>query len=519
MRQRLAAVFNTPRRLWSRSLSFRVVSTAMAATIGIMAVTGFVLLRQASRGILEAKHQQSVSEASSVLASLQEALRDPDTRTTNVNDRLTLLAGDAASRGIVGDQYEVVIQGPVSDIGSAGVQVDSVPLSIREVVGQASASAIFTTPTLIRYSDGRLSKPGLVVAGTLDAPGSGQFPVYFLFLMNREQQTIEVVQRAAFSAGAVFLPVMALLMHLITRQILRPVREARLTAERIAGGHLDERMSVSGPDDLAGLGRSMNRMGKELSRKIAELEDLSLVQRQFVSDVSHELRTPLTTVRMAADVINEASDSFDPVTKRTAQLLNRELDRFESLLTELLEISRFDAGAADLTIEDVDVTGLVEVEMVAQEALANSYGTRLVLDAPEQCAGQLDPRRIRRIVSNLLSNAIEHGEGKPITVYVRCDADAIAIAVRDRGIGFSAAQAHQVFTRFWRADPSRNRTVGGSGLGLSISLEDAQLHGGWLDAWGRPGKGAQFRLTLPRRAGETLESSPMPVVPVEQERP
>lgn len=490
----------------------------MAATIGILAITGFVLMGQASRGILEAKHQQAVSEAYSVLISLQEALREPDTRTPNVNDRLTLLAGEAASRGTVGDQYEVVIQGPVSDIGSAGVMVDSVPGSIRQAVELGSSSQIFSTPTLIRYSDGRPSLPGLVVAGSLDAPGSGRFPVYFLFGLSREQQTIDVVQRAALSAGAAFIPIMAGIMYLVSRQVLRPVREARLTAERIAAGHLDERMSVSGPDDLAGLGRSMNRMGKELSRKIAELEDLSLVQRQFVSDVSHELRTPLTTVRMAADVIGEASDSFDPVTKRTAQLLNRELDRFESLLTELLEISRFDAGAAELTVEDVDLTDLVETEMAAQQALAERYGTELVLDAPTRCSGRIDPRRIRRIVSNLLSNAIEHGEGHPVTVHVRCDDAAVAIAVRDHGVGFSAAQAHQVFTRFWRADPSRNRTVGGSGLGLSISLEDAELHGGWLNAWGRPGRGAQFRLTLPKRPDEPLTSSPWPVAPQEQER-
>lgn len=514
----LSSVLGAPRRWWSHSLPFRVVASTMTATIAILAATGVVMVSQSAQGIIEAKSEQSVSEASSVLASLQGALRDTDIGTSNLNDRLTTLAGEAASRGNVGGQYEVVIQGPVSDIGSAGVMVSSVPDSIRQAVSQGPVSRLYTTPTRIHYSDGRDPQPGLVVAGTLDAPGGGRFPVYFLFPMGQEQQTIDFVKRAVLTGGAAFVPVLAGIMYLISLQVLRPVTAARQTAERMAAGHLDERMSTSGADDLAGLARSMNRMGKELSRKINELEDLSLVQRQFVSDVSHELRTPLTTVRMAAEVIDAASDTFDPVTKRTAQLLNRELDRFEALLTELLEISRFDAGAAELILEEVDLAKVVEAEMGAQQPLADSYGSELILDAPTPCVGQVDPRRIRRIVANLISNAIEHGEGRPVSVHVRCDKHAIAIAVRDRGVGFSAAQAHQVFTRFWRADPSRTRTVGGSGLGLSISLEDAQLHGGWLNAWGRPGFGAQFRLTVPRTPGHKLVSSPWPVAPEDLER-
>ena len=129
----------------------------------------------------------------------------------------------------------------------------------------------------------------------------------------------------------------------------------------------------------------------------------------------------------------------------------------------------------------------------------------------------MDPRRVRRVLRNLIANAIEHSEGRTVTVHVRADEQAVAVAVRDHGVGFSAAAAHQVFDRFWRADPARRRTVGGSGLGLAIALGDAQLHGGWLNAWGRPGKGAQFRLTVPRRAGELVVTSPWPVVPADAE--
>ncbi|HHU38133.1 MAG TPA: HAMP domain-containing histidine kinase [Propionibacterium sp.] len=492
-----------------------MVTNSVLAALAVFGVTGWLLVDQSTRGILEAKTGQSVSEASAVLEGMQASLRDADLRTSTVNERLTVLARDAASRGNVGNQYEVVISGPVSDITSAGVDVDSVPAGIREAVLDGGQD-LFTTPTSIQFTDGRTPRAGLVVGGALLAPGSGRYPVYFLFGMEQEQQTLEVVESSALTAAAVFLPLITGLMYLISLQALRPIRAARVTSERIAAGDLDERMQIRGSDDLAGMGRSMNRMADELGRKIQQLENLSLVQRQFVSDVSHELRTPLTTVRMAADVLYEERDEFDVVTRRSTELLKGELDRFESLLTELLEISRFDAGAAELQVDEVDLVALVAAVVAAQQPLADAHAMRLVLNAPDEVTCRIDPRRVRRIISNLLSNAIEHGEGKDVELTVAANDEAAAVTVRDHGVGFSAAQAHQVFTRFWRADPSRQRTVGGSGLGLSIALEDAQLHGGWLNAWGRPGHGAQFRLTLPRVAGGPVSESPLPVVPPER---
>lgn len=518
MSGRLTAWARSPGRLWSRSLSFRVVTNSVAATLAVLAVTGWLLVNHSSQGILEAKTDQSVSEASAVLESMQSALRDTDLQSATVNERLTALARDAAARGNVGNQYEIIVAGPVSYITSAGVDITSVPPAIRAAVRE-QAQDLFTTPTLIRFTDGRQAVPGLIVAGSMIAPGSGAYPAYFLFGMAQEEQTLAVVRRSAILAAVVFVPLITGIMYLISLQALRPIRAARETSERIANGNLDERMAIRGTDDLAGLGRSMNHMAEELGRKLQELEDLSRVQRQFVSDVSHELRTPLTTVRMAADVLYDGREEFDPTARRTAELLKSELDRFESLLTGLLEISRFDAGAAELQPDDVDLAELVRAEAAAQQPLADRYATRIVIDAPGPAPCRADPRRIRRIVSNLLSNAIEHGEGRDVVVTVRGNEDAVAVAVRDHGVGFSAAQSHQVFTRFWRGDPSRQRTVGGSGLGLSISLEDAQLHGGWLNAWGRPGHGAQFRLTLPRVPGSPLESSPLPVVPEEVRHP
>ena len=272
-------------------------------------------------------------------------------------------------------------------------------------------------------------------------------------------------------------------------------------------------MAVVGAEDLAGLARSMNHMATELEHKISELEDLSALQQRFVSDVSHELRTPLTTIRMAGEVLYENRRKFDPTLARSAELLYAELDRFESLLADLLEISRFDAGAAQLSLEVVDLSSLVAEELDALRPLAERSGSALSIDADGNGMAEVDRRRIQRILRNLVTNAIEHGEGKPITVYLRGSADAVAVAVRDRGVGFSAVEAEHVFNRFWRADPSRGRQVGGTGLGLSISQEDAKLHGGVLTAWGRRGQGAQFCLTLPRAAGTGVHSAPWPTVP------
>lgn len=510
------AVAARRRTAWSRSLPFRVVVTTLVASLTILAATGWFLMEQSSRGILDGKKHASLAEASVVLDGMQRDLRTVNLRTVSINERLTQLARDAAYRGSVGNQYYVVVAGPVSAIGSAGLDYSSVPGALRDAVKR---DGIYSEPTEIRFTDARPAVPGLAIGSALLAPGGERYPVYFLFTNAAEAETLAVVQRATLVAALIVLVGVVATVYLIARQVLRPIRAARLAAERLAAGHLDDRMAVVGTEDLASLARSMNRMATELDRKISELEDLSAVQQRFVSDVSHELRTPLTTVRMAADVLYEQRDEFDPLATRSTELLSAELDRFEVMLTDLLEISRFDAGAAELSVEEVDLCQVAAEELRAHQRLAEGYGTTLVLDAPAPCMAEVDTRRIRRILRNLIANAIEHGEGRNVEVRVRGDDKAVAIAVRDHGVGFSAAQAHQVFNRFWRADPARRRTVGGSGLGLSIALGDARLHGGWLNAWGRPGRGAQFRLTVPRRAGGAVVSSPLPVVPEDAEVP
>ncbi|MBK8459257.1 MAG: MtrAB system histidine kinase MtrB [Micropruina sp.] len=503
-----------PRRLWSSSLPFRVVVSTVAAALGILIGTGWFLIDQSTRGILEGKKQASLAEASVVLDALQRELSTTNLRTASINERLTQLAREAAYRGSVGNQYYVVVEGPVSDIGSIGLEGSSVPESVRSAVAQGDG--LWTTPTELRFTDARPPQPALAIGTALVGPGGSRYPIYFLFTTEPEQETLLVVQQATAVTGLIVLLGLVGTVYLMSLLVIRPVRAARLAAERLAAGRLDDRMAVVGTEDLASLATSMNHMAEELDKKITQLENLSRVQQQFVSDVSHELRTPLTTVRMAADVLHAHRDEFEILPARSAELLSAELDRFEELLTDLLEISRFDAGAAELALDEVDLSKVAADELRAQRAFAEESGSTLILDAPEPCIAEVDIRRIRRVLRNLITNAIEHGEGQPISIHVRSNDGAVAIAVRDHGVGFSAAQAHQVFNRFWRADPARTRRVGGTGLGLSIALEDARLHGGWLNAWGRPREGAQFRLTVPCKSGEPLSSSPWPVVPTKE---
>jgi two-component system sensor histidine kinase MtrB len=298
-----------------------------------------------------------------------------------------------------------------------------------------------------------------------------------------------------------------------------PVRSASRIAERFAEGHLSERMPVRGEDDMARLAVSFNDMAESLQRQITQLEEFGNLQRRFTSDVSHELRTPLTTVRMAADLIYDHSEDLDPSLRRSTELMVNELDRFESLLSDLLEISRHDAGVAELSVEAVDLRATVKSALSNVGHLADETGIELLVEMPEyEVIAEVDARRVERILRNLIANAIDHAERKPVQIRMGADEDTVAVTVRDFGVGLRPGEEKLVFSRFWRSDPSRVRRSGGTGLGLAISIEDARLHQGRLEAWGEPGKGACFRLTLPLVRGHKVTTSPLPMKPVAAER-
>jgi len=511
--------------VWRRSIQARVVLTIVALSALVVSLVGWAVMRQITDGLVRDRVAVALAEAgrgsAEVQGSLSAATADFDATT-----QLPALVDGIVSRGSA-QGYDVLLVGPLAtgeaalpgggERFSPGLEVASVPQKLRTVVETPGSPGTSWTYTTIRYEPGtgRPAVPGVAVGSRLLLPADGgAYALYHLFPMTGEQATVDLVQRALLTSGALLLLLVAALTWLVTRQVVAPIRLARRVAERLASGRLEERMLVRGDDDIARLASSFNQMASSLQRQIRALEDMSAAQRRFVSDVSHELRTPLTTVRMAGDVLHDARSGFDPVTARAAELLQHELDRFEVLLTDLLEISRFDAGAAALHLEDVNLVDLAHEVVRAVAPLADRAGVQIQVRAPEEpCLVEADARRIERIVRNLLTNAVDYADSREVLVLVRCDRDGVALAVRDYGVGLRPGDEVRVFNRFWRADPSRARTSGGTGLGLSISLEDARLHGGWLQAWGTPGGGAQFRLTLPRHAGDLLAESPLPLVP------
>lgn len=495
----------------SGSLPARIVVLIVSASVVILTLGGVVLYNQTLRGVYDGKKQSAVGIATSALTRMQQTVRQSGMGNQPFYDTVARVADDTATQS---DQYLVVIQGPVAEYVSPGLVAGSVPSDMREAVSGGEGLAV--APTQVRYTTSDHSEPGIVVGGKLQAFGSSlTAPVYFIFPLTTEVEMMTIVRNALITTGLLLLMALGFLSLGVARQAAGPIRDASRVAGKLAQGELSERMSARGDADLAVLGASMNRMAESLETHIGQLEELSRVQSRFVSDVSHELRTPLTTVRMAADVLHESQDESDPVVVRSSQLLQNELDRFEELLTELLEISRFDAGAEVLSTDEVDLVSLVEDEIQGMARFAELAGSRLIVIAPREVIADVDARRIRRIIRNLLSNAIEHGEGRPIDVTVRGNSTTAAVGVRDRGIGLSPEDAERVFNRFWRADPSRARTLGGTGLGLSISAADARLHGGTLKAWGSPGGGANFVLTIPRRPNTAMAGHPVPLVPFE----
>jgi two-component system, OmpR family, sensor histidine kinase MtrB len=499
-----------PINWWWRSLPLRVVLTVFLASVLVLVLGGFLLMQQATIGVIDGKKETAKNEARQAVNTAQQQLNAADlTADVNVDKLLLDLATGFASRA---QQFEVIIIARGQTITAGNAATSSIPAELQKRVEQSFD--LLMSPTRIDYRDGRPSVAGLAAGATLTLQGiPGGYQIYLMFPLTQEVATLGVLRYAVVSTGAILVILLTLIAALVSRQVVTPVRAARRAAESLASGNLRDRMKVRGQDDLARLATSMNYMASELEKQINTLEELSAVQQRFVSDVSHELRTPLTTVRMASEVLYEAREDFDPVAARSAELLQKELDRFEALLSDLLEISRFDAGAAELSVEEVDLSDLVYRVVEANAQLAETNNTEINVHESGEAKAEVDARRIERILRNLLVNAIEHSEGHPIDVLIESDDAAVAIAVRDHGVGFEASQARQVFHRFWRGDASRARAVGGTGLGLAIAMEDANLHGGWLTAWGRPAMGAQFRLTLPRKVGAILETSPLPLVP------
>ncbi|REJ06536.1 sensor histidine kinase [Microbacterium bovistercoris] len=509
--------------LWRRSMRFRTIAVTLLLTSLAIFITCVAMALVIQNDLFESRKSDALEKAQRAVAEAQTTLDNSNV----ADDRAALqalwrsvqtdLARAAATDLITASPIESPEGGGFipPEFRAGGLSVDMVSDQLRARVAEKGDRQQSWQSIAVPAEEGS-SPPGIVVGQQLLVPGKAVYEVYIAYDLSDSDETLLFVQRTLWLAGISLVAIVAAISWLVLRAVSAPIVEASETSARLAAGDLGVRLPVRGEDELAVLARSFNAMADSIEAQIKELGELSLVQQRFVSDVSHELRTPLTTIRLAADMINDQKGDFEPTTARTAELLHTQVQRFDTLLADLLEISRYDAGSVQL---EVEATGLAQVaeEIVDQmRPLADQHGVELRLVAPGGYSPvDMDPRRVRRVLRNLVGNAIEHGEGRPIVVTVDSNQHAVAAGVRDFGLGMRPEDAQRVFDRFWRADPSRKRTIGGTGLGLSIALGDARLHGGTLEVWSELGVGTNFVLTIPRHPGDLAGPSPVPLEPQE----
>ena len=493
------------------SLAFKVIISTVILSLGVVWITGSALNSQLSSGIREVNLNSAIVEARSTIFTadyrfllaqgekdsivqkvVDDVISSATTITSNENTREVVFARSPGNTRTI--NYE---------IASNLLDPATIPESLSERV-RKSDDMVWQYTTM-RYLQGT-SVPGLAIGQKVQIPNAGQYEMYIVFSLANEEKTLDLISTYLLFTGLVLLLLITLITWVVVRQVVKPVREAARIATEFTSGDFRQRMKVYSQDEISTLGNAFNEMAESLEKQIARLENLSRVQQRFVSDVSHELRTPLTTLRMASEVIAAAKESFDPTVARSSELLVAQLDRFERLLEDLLEVSRFDAEVAVLEAVDFDIVQLVNRCAEDLALVAKKRKTQIFVKSPEPVIMiKADIRRVERILRNLLANAIDHAEEVQIDVQIAASERDVAIGVRDYGIGLDESSLTRVFDRFWRADPSRARIRGGTGLGLSIALEDARLHNGELEAWGRPGRGAHFVVTLPRKTWESID--------------
>lgn len=506
---------------WRASLLLRTVSlTVLLSGFGVTLIGGYMSLTIAS-SLFDSRRDQVVQETLRTLTSVQTIFDNAvtaqgtiDVETANSAAQTTIRAGQSSpgSGGfaILRTPGQITAQ-TMTSTSSADLDTQVVSAQLRAQVVREPGQAHYQS---VRFMAADAESPALIAGGVVTVPSAGQYEVYLVYDLADVQETLTLVQTTLAGGSLILVFTIGFVTWFVVRLAIGPVRAAANTAEKLAEGFLEERIEERGSDVIAVLARSFNRMANAMQSQIVKLASLSQVQQRFVSDVSHELRTPLTTIRLAGDVLYRQREVFDPETQRTVELLMTQIERFELMLTDLLEMSRYDAGAVSLELDQANIVAIVDDCIEQLQPIAEQKGSVLAMEVRGGYGDvEVDSGRIRRIIVNFFGNAIDHGEGRPIIAFVDSNKDAIAIAVRDFGVGMSSEQTAQVFHRFWRADPSRQRTSGGTGLGLAIAQEDATAHGGVIDVWSRAGEGSCFRLTLPRAVGGAWRESPLDLVP------
>ncbi|WP_017591465.1 sensor histidine kinase [Nocardiopsis potens] len=462
-----------PRGLRSRLLAAFVLVTVVAAGAAAWSGAG-----AAGAALVSSHRERTTGDVAVRIAEAAPQLSYPPDRESL--DRLRqAVGGDTA-----------VTFGELSS--SEGLDTSLVPGGLRAAVRREHRLAaqrvtlegrswlLVGTPVMITAPDGSRTASGIEVYTLRDLAG-----------VERE---VAGVTRAAAATAAAALPLAALLALLAARGVLRPVRDLRDTAGRLASGDLDARSEPQGADELAELAGAVNDMAGSLQESMAAMERMQADARRFAADVSHELRTPLSTLAAVAEVLEDATGGMEGDARESARMAVSETQRLVRLVEDLMEVSRFDAGTARLHTEEVDVSAAV------RDCLRlRGWSEQVRVEADGRVRARVDRRRVDVIVANLVGNALRHGAA-PVRVRVRALPEEVRVTVTDSGPGLGEDVLPSVFDRFYKADAARTRSAG-SGLGLAIARENARLHGGDLTA-ADTGAGARFDLVLPRREEE-----------------
>ncbi|MFB6725733.1 ATP-binding protein [Kribbella sp. NPDC056345] len=455
-------------------LRARLVVAFVLVTVAGAAAAAWSSARSASDALVTSNQQRLTESTAQQLAAITPELSYPPDQAAL--DRVRLA---------VGENTLVTFRSLRSADGATALITDALRTAVREeqrlvaqrITADGKSWLLIGTPVMVTAVDGSRTPSGVEVYSVRDLTGV--------------EQQIDHLTRSAIGTSALALLPAVLLALLAARSVLRPVRELRDTAHRLAAGDLSARTAPQGADELADLTHTVNDMAASLQESMAAMHRMQSDARRFAADVSHELRTPLSTLTAVVEVLAATTAELEPDARESAELAITETERLVRLVEDLMEVSRFDAGTAQLRLEETDLAGAV------RDCLrARSWLDQVDLVAADDAVLRCDRRRLDVIVANLVGNALRHG-AQPVMVRVSVDADEAVVEVTDNGSGLSEEVLPHVFDRFYKADAARTRTPG-SGLGLAIALENARLHGGDLTAANNPRGGARFTLRLPR---------------------
>lgn len=496
------------------SLSAKLAVAITLAALVLLLVFGIIVASQLRSSMFETRKDAILADASLRFSSAQSVFSSstatsPDQVQESARGALASLKASAAGAGATNVAL-LRSEGSTASLRINQIEDEQmrglITPQMREAVAQGGAQ---WQSVGIRASDSDKVSPGILVGTQVQLPRAGTHELYILYSLAADQRQVDVVLRVLVLSALPIIVALPIGVFALLHRLLLPVRLTVSAATKAAEGDLDVRVEVHGADEMAALGRAFNAMTSSLQDTISRYDELAKLQQRFVSDVSHELRTPLTTIRMAEDIVWDNREDLPPHARRSAELLHDQTERMEQMLADLLEISRYDAASALLDAEERDLRPIVTRVVEACDELAQRQGVPVEVVAPARAAAEIDERRIERVIRNLVVNAIEHADGTRVTITVATSATDVACRVRDRGVGMTQEVADHVFDRFYRADTARARTTGGTGLGLAIATEDVAIHGGRLQAYGEPGRGASFLMTLPKHAGDEIASWPL----------